>query len=82
MQFQSDILGCEVKRPEVVETTALGAAYLAGLAVGFWDSKEEILKHMTIEKTFIPTMPEKVREKKYDGWTKAVKSVMATELNN
>jgi len=50
MQFQSDILGCEVKRPEVVETTALGAAYLAGLAVGFWDSKEEILKHMNIPK--------------------------------
>ncbi|HEY7419312.1 MAG TPA: glycerol kinase GlpK, partial [Ktedonobacteraceae bacterium] len=56
MQFQADILGVDVQRPKVAETTALGAAYLAGLAVGFWDSKEEVAEHWVIDRTFEPQM--------------------------
>lgn len=80
MQFQSDILGCQVLRPEVTETTALGAAYLAGLAVEFWSSKDEIINHMKTERIFKPELSEATKEYKYKGWKKAVKSVMQTEL--
>ncbi|WIF93931.1 glycerol kinase GlpK [Caminicella sporogenes] len=72
MQFQADILGVPVDRPEVIETTALGAAYLAGLAVGFWSSKEEIAKKWAIDRTFEANMSEAKREKLYAGWKKAV----------
>ncbi|WP_432409241.1 glycerol kinase GlpK [Wukongibacter sp. M2B1] len=72
MQFQSDVLGVPVERPVVAETTALGAAYLAGLAVGFWDSKEEIGKKWAVDKHFNPAMGDELREKKYAGWKKAV----------
>ncbi|QZY53673.1 glycerol kinase GlpK [Crassaminicella profunda] len=72
MQFQSDLLNVPVQRPEVIETTALGAAYLAGLAVGFWESKEEIAKKWNIDKTFNPEMDELEKEKLYAGWKKAV----------
>ncbi|SIS40123.1 glycerol kinase GlpK [Salimicrobium flavidum] len=72
MQFQSDIIDAPVERPVVQETTALGAAYLAGLAVGFWDSKEDIRKQWNVEKTFDPDMEEKDREELYNGWKKAV----------
>ena len=72
MQFQSDILGVQVDRPEVIETTALGAAYLAGLAVGYWKDKEEICENWAISKQFKPAMEEKKREELLEGWHEAV----------
>ncbi|WP_102335365.1 glycerol kinase GlpK [Salimicrobium jeotgali] len=74
MQFQSDILDAPVERPVVQETTALGAAYLAGLAVGFWESKDEIRKQWNVEETFDPDMESEEREELYNGWKKAVKA--------
>ncbi len=74
MQFQSDMLGCPVERPMVQETTALGAAYLAGLAVGYWASKEEIAKQWQNENTFEPVFSEEKREELYRGWKKAVEA--------
>jgi glycerol kinase len=71
MQFQSDILGCEVERPEVIESTALGAAYLAGIQSGLW-KKEDILRNRKIQKRFAPSMDEGQRSKLYKGWLKAV----------
>lgn len=73
MQFQSDILSTTVERPEIIETTALGAAYLAGLAVGFWKDKKEISHKWKVEKKFTPSMDKKTREGLYNGWKKAVK---------
>lgn len=75
MQFQADILGTEVERPEVIESTALGAAYLAGIKSGFW-KKEEISKSRKVERRFIPTMEEDRRKKLYKGWKKAVERCM------
>lgn len=72
MQFQSDILGVEVQRPIVTESTALGAAFLAGLSVGFWESKEEISKKLQIENSFEPFMEEEIRSELYMGWKKAL----------
>jgi glycerol kinase len=72
MQFQADILGSEVERPEINETTALGAAYLAGLAVGFWENKKELVKKWKKDKDFKSEMTEEKREKLYRGWKKAV----------
>jgi glycerol kinase len=72
MQFQADILGVPVQRPAVTETTALGAAYLAGLAVGYWSSQEEIQKQWRVESSFEPKMSEDQRESLYKGWKKAV----------
>ncbi len=72
MQFQSDILGAAVDRPEVTETTALGAAYLAGLAVGFWSSKEEIAKNWAVERKFNCTIDHEKRTDLYEGWKKAI----------
>lgn len=72
MDFQSDILNVPVHRPKVTETTALGAAYLAGLAVNFWNSKEDITNRWSVDKTFYPDMAEEKREKLYKGWNKAV----------
>ncbi|HLR42660.1 MAG TPA: glycerol kinase GlpK [Pseudogracilibacillus sp.] len=74
MQFQSDILGVPVERPVIKETTALGAAYLAGLAVGFWDSKEEIAAQWKNERTFEDALDEDTRDKLYSGWQKAVEA--------
>ena len=79
MQFQSDILGTEVHRPRVIETTALGAAYLAGLAVGFWKDKNEIKENWSVNRTFMPSMDESHKEKYYSGWRKAVKRAMQWE---
>jgi len=79
MQFQSDILGVPVDRPAIIETTALGAAYLAGLAVGFWENKEDIVKNIEDGKTFFNTMTEEKRTKMYKGWKKAVKRVLLWE---
>jgi len=73
MQFQSDILGIEVWRPIVFETTSLGAAYLAGLAVSFWNDLYEIRNNWKVERIFRPAMDERTREKLYKGWKAAVK---------
>lgn len=76
MQFQADIINVEVERPKIIETTALGVAYLAGLAVGFWKDLEEISEDYSIEKIFVPDMKEEVRKEKYRYWKKAVKRTM------
>ena len=73
MKFQADILGIEVIRPSYVETTALGAAYLAGLAAGFWKDREEIKSNGRAPEIFNPDMEETIRENKLRGWNKAVK---------
>ena len=73
MQFQSDVINAPVERPACIETTAMGAAYLAGLAVGFWSSKEDVKRNWQISKTFKPEMGAKEREEKLAGWAKAVK---------
>jgi glycerol kinase len=72
MQFQSDILNVPVIRPKVSETTALGAAYAAGLAVGFWSGLEELRQNWAIDRTWQPAMASEVREKCYLEWQKAV----------
>ncbi|MEO9222555.1 MAG: glycerol kinase GlpK [Mycobacteriaceae bacterium] len=72
MQFQADILDVEVVRPQVAETTALGAAYAAGLAVGFWDSEDDIRNNWAEDKRWTPSMDDAEREKLYAGWKKAV----------
>ncbi|NMO96524.1 glycerol kinase GlpK [Paenibacillus lemnae] len=77
MEFQSDILNVPVERPLVNETTALGAAYLAGLAVGFWKDQHEIRSKWTLDRTFMPSMDEETRSKLYGGWKKAVFAAMA-----
>lgn len=77
MAFQSDILDVPVERPAVRETTALGAAYLAGLAVGYWRDLEEIRRIWSLERRFEPTMPEDERESLYNGWKKAIYAAMA-----
>ncbi|KYD11085.1 glycerol kinase GlpK [Heyndrickxia sporothermodurans] len=77
MQFQSDILGVPVDRPVVSETTALGAAYLAGLAVGYWKDKEEIAKQWKIDRTFTNQLDEETSAQLYEGWQKAVAATRA-----
>ena len=72
MQFQSDILDCDVHRPQCIETTALGAAYLAGLAVGFWNSLDDIRSNWAIDHVFKPEMAEDIRKNRLKGWQKAV----------
>jgi glycerol kinase len=72
MQFQADILGVAVQRPKVAETTALGAAYLAGLAVGFWRNTEEVAEHWAVDRTFEPQMSADQRDALYAGWKRAV----------
>ncbi len=74
MQFQADIARCEVLRPVVRETTALGAAYLAGLATGFWKNKEEIRSGWTLDRSFHPQMAPEQAAKLYKGWKKAVEA--------
>ena len=71
MQFQSDLLDCEVLRPEIIETTAMGAGYLAGLQSNIWD-KDQIIKNQKIDRSFNPTINDSEREKMYNGWKKAV----------
>ena len=73
MQAQADMIQVPVKRPVCVETTAMGAAYLAGLAVGYWNSKEEIMENWSVDRTFTPAITEEERDKKSKGWKKAVK---------
>ncbi len=73
MQAQADISNAPVNRPKCVETTATGAAYLAGLAVGYWKNKEEVLQNWAIDRIFMPGIPEEEREKKIRGWNRAVR---------
>ena len=77
MQFQSDILNMEVERPRISETTALGAAYLAGLQVGYWQDRKEIAEYWQVDRKFTPQMEEEQRKALYDGWKKAVKAAIA-----
>ena len=73
MQTQADIIDAPVQRPRCVETTAMGAAYLAGLAVGYWKNKEEVLKNWAIDRTFKPNIDPADREERVAGWNKAVR---------
>jgi glycerol kinase len=75
MQFQADILGVEVLRPKVVDTTARGAAFLAGLATGFWRDRQELLNTFELDRTFSPSISPDTRDKLYKGWKKAVERV-------
>ena len=77
LQLQADVLGVPVERPLCIETTALGAAYLAGLAVNFWESKEDIVKNFGIDRDFAPEMSSEDSAKLYEGWQTAVKAAMA-----
>lgn len=79
MQFQADILGVTVERPLVTETTALGAAYLAGLGIGFWGGRPEIAEHWRAETRFTPAMGVETREQLYRGWKKAVSRALQWE---
>lgn len=72
MQFQSDIIHAPVARPTCIETTAMGAAYFAGLAVGYWKNKEEVLENWKVSKTFLPQMQEEERKQLLDDWERAV----------
>lgn len=76
MQFQANIINCVVKRPAITETTALGVAYLAGLAVNYWSSKEEIAQRWHAQQQFAPQMEQAVREENCRGWQKAVSKAM------
>ena len=73
MQTQADIVNLPVTRPQCVETTAMGAAYLAGLAVGYWTSKDDVIKNWISDRTFKPVITEADREERIRGWQKAVK---------
>jgi glycerol kinase len=80
MQFQSDLLHTKVVRPTVVETTALGAAYLAGLAVGYWSSTDEIQEQWQMERVFSPSMPEEKRIQLSEGWKRAINTTISWSL--
>ena len=73
MQFQADILGVPVEVPETLETTALGAAYLAGLATGFWDDREELKNRWRLRRRYEPKMDDEERERLYGRWQEALK---------
>ena len=73
MQTQADLIGAPVQRPRCVETTAMGAAYLAGLAVGYWASREDVVKNWAIDRTFTPAISDEARAARIKGWNKAVK---------
>ncbi|MBX5450648.1 glycerol kinase GlpK [Thermogemmatispora sp.] len=79
MQFQADILGVPVQRPKVAETTALGAAYLAGLATGFWSSQQEVAEQWAVDRTFEPQMSADQRDALYAGWKRAVERSLQWE---
>ncbi len=77
MQIQADMIGCEVNRPKNVETTALGAAYLAGLAVGVWKDKEEISNNRVVDKVFTRQISQQKRDALYHDWKRAVERSFA-----
>lgn len=80
MQFQSNLLDTKVVRPTVIETTAIGAAYLAGLAVGYWSSMEEIQQQWQMERTFNPSMPEERRTELSNGWKRAINTAISWSI--
>lgn len=82
MQFQSDILGVTVQRPTLAETTALGAAYLAGIAVGVWEDTSAVEQRWQLEREFTPNMPTDEREQRYSRWQEAVKRSQGWEQNS
>ena len=77
MQFQADLSGLRIQRPRCIETTALGAAYLAGLASGFWKDLEEIRRNWVCERTFVPSLSQELRTALLKGWKRAVRCAMA-----
>jgi glycerol kinase len=77
LQFQADLLGVPVRRPVVAETTALGAAYLAGLAVGYWDGFDDVRRNWALDREFAPERPRAEMDRLYAGWTKAVSRSLA-----
>jgi glycerol kinase len=77
LQFQADLLGCPVRRPMVGETTALGAAYLAGLATGYWDSLDDVRRNWALDREFAPMKPKSDSDRLYAGWKKAVERSLA-----
>ncbi len=79
MQFQSDIIHTTIRRPMIRETTALGAAYLAGLATGVWNDLDEIREQWTLDKLYTPQMSEEIRERNLRGWDKAIGRVQHWE---
>jgi glycerol kinase len=79
LQFQADMLGVPVRRPVVAETTALGAAYLAGLAVGYWSGLDDVARNWALDREFAPRMDEETRARLYRGWQKAVTRALAWE---
>ena len=81
LQIQADMIRCEVNRPKTVETTALGAAYMAGLAVGYWKDKNEIIENRQVDRVFKPEMPEERRNELYAGWKRAVERAKGWELD-
>lgn len=82
MQFQADIIDSVVRRPACVETTAMGASYLAGLAVGFWKSKEDVIANWAVDREFVPQMSEEKRTKELEGWAQAVRSTLGWAKNS
>ena len=76
VQTQSDISGAPVLRPQCVETTAMGAAYLAGLAVGYWNDLDEVRRNWAVDRNFVPQITHEEREKRVRGWKKAVRCTM------
>ncbi len=77
MQFQADIMNRDVVRPECIETTALGAAYLAGIAAGFWKDKADVRRNWFLDQTFLPFMSQEKRQEKLKGWKRAVRCAIA-----
>jgi glycerol kinase len=73
MQFQADVLGAQVRRPKVAETTALGAAYLAGLAVGYWKDAADVARNWALDREFAPQMSPADRDRAYQRWADAVR---------
>ena len=73
MQIQADLIGTPVQRPRSVESTAMGAAYLAGLAVGYWKDKQDVLRNRAMDRNFYPSITPEERSKRLAGWSKAVK---------
>ena len=73
MQVQADLINAPVNRPRCVETTAMGAAYLAGLAVDYWADKEDVIKNWAVDQTFCPQISQQERKERIWGWKKAVK---------
>jgi glycerol kinase len=76
MQFQADILGVPVVRPKVIETTALGAAYAAGIAVGYWDGEQDVIDNWAEDKRWEPQMDEETRDRYMRLWRKAVERTL------